>query len=130
MYFDKDDLNVYSSKSEYEIEEVKRILLKNGFKQLDNRSFILGKDNVEVFFLINRNMALIKFKNDFLNYIYSYHLDTRILEVSVYDKDNIEVENYKYDSLRRKIVECNTGRCNNYDEAMNTVGKYFLSLFK
>ena len=65
-----------------------------------------------------------------LNYRYSYNITTGYLEVLVYDENNTEIENYKYDTLNNKVINCFVGRCNDYKEAMNLLNKDLLYLFE
>ena len=56
-------------------------------------------------------------------------MSSNILEVLIYDENNLEIENYEYDALNNKVITCNTGSCNDYDEAMEILNKNVLFLF-
>lgn len=110
------------------INNIKDILIANGFEEFDD--MLIRKNNKK--YTINYNILLnkvsINYEKNKFNYRLVYNLITNILEVNVFDKNNIEIENYSYDVLNNKVINCNIGKCNNYDEVLNVLNKNFLNL--
>ena len=53
-----------------------------------------------------------------------------ILDVLIYDENNLEIENYQFDAKNNKIIKCTTGSCNSYRNAMKILNKNVLNLLK
>ena len=113
-------------------EEIKKIFLNNGFEEITNNTLMKETNNYKIIYNVKGNVNKISYtsKNSPLKYQYSFNLNVSILEVHIYDKNNLEIENYEYDAKTEKITKCITGSCNNYEEAMATLNKNVLNLLK
>ena len=110
--------------------EIQSILLKNGFKKLTNNLLLKENDKCSISYVINSNKFTDNFEDNDLKYRYTYNMSFGILEVLIYDENNIEIENYEYDVKNKKVTKCTTGSCNNYEEAMKKLNTDILYLFK
>ena len=119
------DYNNYFDNDKNARKVVKETLISNGFSVSGNNLLIYRDDNINVNYNTVNNTVTMRFESNNLNYTYFYHVHSGILEVLIFDKKNTEMENYSYDTTKSKIIECKTGSCNNYDEAMSIVNKYF-----
>ncbi len=110
-------------------EEIKKILLKNEF---DNNGNIISKTlkNGYINYNVNANKFSIYYEDKNLSYRYNYLLSANRIEILVYDKNNLEIENYNYDVENDKVIECVTGKCNNYKEVLKLFDKEVLYLLK
>ncbi len=111
-------------------EEIISRLLKNGFEKLSNKLYYKEDKEYNIYFYLDTNKIEYYFDNNDTSYKYIYNLNNKILEVKIYDANNIELENYNYDYKNDKVIKCVTGRCKNYEEVMNTLNKNILYLFK
>ena len=111
-----------------DIDEIKDILIKNGYKE---ESDVLKKETKEysISYLYKVNRVNYTYERNNLNYMYEYNLKYYELKVSVFNENNLEVENYIYDAKEGEIIECNVGSCNDYKEAIRLIKKNFMSLF-
>ena len=117
----------YSSLS---IDEVKEILLNNGFEEITNNLLVKNDKNYKITYVIDANKISYTSKNDSLKYQYIFNLKISILEVHIYDDNNLEIENYEYNAKTKKVTKCITGNCNNYEDAMISLNENVLYLLK
>ena len=82
--------------------------------------------NVEYLYYYDANKLVYSFENNKILNRYTYDFERMNLEVSIFDKNNIEIENYFYDVYNDKIISCFTGSCNNYNEVMNLLNENIL----
>lgn len=111
-------------------EEIRKILLKNKFEKVTDNLYYLEEKSFKVYFYTDTNKIEYFYYNDATNYKYIYNLNNQILEVKIYDANNIELENYDYDYKNNKVIKCVVGRCKSFEEAMDTLNKNVLYLFK
>lgn len=129
ILFNKEENEVLETKSiVLDVEDIKKILAENGFNHtIDN--FMTKRDKDELItYLVDSNKINYTYEKDGLKHRYVYFLTNNILEVSIFDENNLEIENYKYDVTNKKIKECKTGKCNNYEEALAIINKKVLNL--
>ena len=117
----------YSSLS---IDEVKEILLNNDFKELSNNILIKRNDDNSISYFTDVNKISYSYESSDLKYQYIFNLKVSVLEVHVYDENNLEIENYEYNAKAKKITKCITGSCNSYRNAMNVLNENVLYLLK
>ena len=130
FYKEKDNNELSNNKINYSNDEIKSILLKNGFEETSNGIFYKKENKYSIHYNININKFNYNFEENNLNYRFRYYFNDNILEVSIINKNNIEIEGYTYDVNNDKIVSCIIGKCNGYKEAMNILNKNVLYLFK
>ncbi len=111
-------------------EEIKEILLNNGFEELTENILSKKSKNYSINFLADSNIINYTFEKNNLENMYSINLNRMILEVYIYNNDNIEIEHYQYNIKKQKIIKCITGICNNYEEAMEILNDKILNLLK
>lgn len=106
---------------------IKEKLLENGFKETSTN--ILSKNNkkISMLYYYDANKLNYQFEKDNFYYRYVYNFNRNCLEVSIFDKNNVEIENYLYDVSNEEVLECNTGSCNNYSEAIKTLNDNVLN---
>ena len=110
-------------------EEIKNILLKNGFN--DKKNVILKNlENGYISYIVDANKIIIYHEDKNFSYSYIYFLNVNEIETIIYDRNNLEIENYKYDVQNDKVIKCITGKCNNYEEALKIFDKEILYLLK
>ena len=125
---DSESLNIsYDSLS---VEEIKNILLKNDFNEITSSLLVKESENYKITYVSDSNKISYTSKNVPLKHQYIFNLNVSILEVIVYNKDNIEIENYEYNVKDKKLIKCEIGNCNNYEDAMETLNKEVLNLLK
>ncbi len=109
--------------------EIKDILLKNGYEETSEN--ILYKETVDynIHYFADTNKVNYVYKDKLYNYTLNYYLLNKVLDVSIFDNSNVEIENYNYNVGTDK-VNCITGKCNGYKEAMQLIEKNFLKLLK
>ena len=105
------------------------LLLSKGFKVLDDDTLIKTLENGKSYYIIKSNIFKINYNYDKLNYKYTYNLNSDTLEVIIFNKENIEIENYRYDIKNNKIMECITGSCKSYDKAVKFLNENILYIF-
>ena len=110
-------------------DEIKMILLENGFEEVNNNNLLKEIKKYNINYNSFANKINYTYKKNNLNYRYTYNLLNNILEAIVYDENNLEIENYEYDAINNKIINCKTGSCNDYDEAMEILNQNVLYLF-
>ncbi len=106
---------------------IKEKLLDNGFKETSKN--ILSKNNkkISMLYYYDANKLSYQFEKDNFYYRYVYNFNRNCLEVSIFDKNNVEIENYLYDVFNKEVLECNAGSCNNYSEAIKTLNDNILN---
>ena len=111
-------------------EEIKEILLNNGFTELTNNLLVKQNNDYKITYNIDANRISYTSKDNKLKCQYIINLNRIILDVLVYDENNLEIENYEYNIKNNKVIKCKTGSCNNYKEVMDTLNKNVLYLLK
>ena len=109
-------------------EEIKNKLLENGFSISTPTMLSKFINKYKILYYTDLNKLEISFEENSLKYNYVYILRNNVLKVSVRDENNTEIENYQYDYKQDKVIECNTGKCNNYDDIIVIIKKNFLNL--
>ncbi len=109
-------------------EEIKNKLLENGFSTATPTMFSKTINEYKYLFFIESNQVELLYEDNILKYDYIYNLETNILDVSIKDKTNTEIEGYQYNYEQDKIIDCHVGKCNNYRNIMNLIKKNFLNL--
>ena len=112
------------------IDEIKKILLNNGFETMANNVLLKRNDNFSISYFTSTNKISYSYEDNNLKYQYELNLKRMILKVLIYDENNLEIENYEYDVKNKKMIKCTTGSCNNYEEAMKVLNKNVLNLLK
>lgn len=97
----------------YNEKNIKDILLANGFEKINNNVLNKNEENNIIRYFNDPKIIIYYYENNNLNYQYSYHLQSNILEVLVVDENSTEISNYKYDVTNNKM-ECKVGSCNDY----------------
>ena len=80
--------------------------------------------------MVESNKITICYEDGQYNYRYTYFLNLNKIEILIYDENNLEIENYEFDVKNDKVIECTTGKCNNYKEALKLFDKEILYLLK
>ena len=111
-------------------DEIKDILLNNGFEELTNNTLSKRKNKISIIYFIDTNKISYSSENNDLKYQYVVNLNRMILEIHIYNKNNIEIENYQYNAKSNEIIKCITGNCNNYEEVVEELNKNVLYLLK
>lgn len=111
-------------------EEIKKILLANGFKKIDETTLNKDLKNINIRYIIPSNKIYYVFEKIDYIYRYSYEINKNLLQVNIFDDNNNEIENYTYDVGNKNVIECVTGKCNSYEEALDTLNKNLLYLFQ
>lgn len=111
-------------------EEIKEILLNNGFEELTSKVLKKDNDNNTIIYMENANKITYNGEVNHIKYQYVFNLNLFILEVYVYDENNLEIENYEYNVKNNQVLKCKTGSCNNYEEVMDILNKNVLDLLK
>ena len=127
--YNNDIILVSNSSIDLTPEEIKTILLKNGF---EDKIIVFYKtyNDKTINYYIQSNKIEYNYEKENDTYRYYYEISKNILEVSIFNEDNIEIENYKYDVTNDKLLSCNIGKCNGYKEAMEILNKNVLYLLK
>lgn len=111
-------------------EEIKKILLDNGFEETSNNALYKNTKNTIIKYIMSSNKINYDFIKDKLDCRYTYDINRNKLKVQIFNDYNIEIENYTYDVTDDKVIECVTGKCNSYKEALDILDKNLLYLFK
>jgi transcriptional regulator with XRE-family HTH domain len=123
----KKEKNVETNAMTLSKEEITKRLTKNGFNEIDG-ALLKNDMNIRISYLLEANVVNINYDDKNYIYRYSYDFYNNLLKVKIYNNENVEVENYMYDILNDKVVNCVTGKCNGYEEAKailnNNVLKY------
>ncbi len=110
--------------------EIIEILLKNKFKYISDGILSKEIDDYRVDYIIDTNRINFSSESNNFDYRYIYYLNENLLKVSVFDSNNVEIENYKYDITNNKVIDCVVGKCNSYKDAMKLLNKNILNLLK
>ncbi len=124
------DLNEITDLNKGKQLNIEEILLNNGFVEIQDGYLQRKKDTEEINYIILTNKINYTYENSDLSYRIVLNLNTNIIEVRIYTNNNIQVEEYTYDINNGKVIDCNVGKCNNYDEIMEKVNKNILNLIK
>lgn len=111
-------------------DEVKDLLLANGFEEINTTNLVKRTKSYAINYIMMCNKIIYSYEKNKINYRYTYNLSTNILEVLVYDKNNTEIQNYEYDVVNEKMINCQTGSCNDYNEVMSILDKNVFCYFK
>ena len=109
--------------------DIKKILLDNGFEEISDKILQKVNKNSKIKYVSSSNKINYDYTNDKLDCRYVYEVSKNYLKVKIFDENNIEIENYTYDVTNDKVIECITGKCNSYKEAMDILNKNLLYLF-
>ena len=121
--------NITYHKTELSAEEIMEILLNNGFEETSEKMLRKQNKNYTIRYFKDLNKIQYSFEKNNLSYRYTYKLNDHILEVVVFDENNTEISNYKYDVASNERIECLIGNCNDYKEAMKIMHEKILYLF-
>lgn len=110
-------------------DEIIEILIKNGYVNI-NDFYVKETNGVYIYYNAVSNKINYNYEENNFSYRYNYYLDKDVLEIMIFDENNVEVENYKYDIQKEKVTECKIGSCNNYKEALKILNKQVLNLLK
>ena len=130
IFIKDDDESLNNSYDSLSVEEIKDILLKNGFEEVEGNILVKNIKNDKIIYNIDANKINYNAEINNLNYQYIFNLNFSILDVNIYDENNIEIEDYEYNAKSEKIINCNIGSCNNYRNIMETLNKEVLYLLK
>ena len=119
---------VNNSSIKFTPEEIKEILLKNGYEEISEVVVARETSNKMIHYLTLANKFHYNCYYGNLNYRYTYELFNDLLIVNIFAENNVEIENYTYDVTNNMVIECVTGKCNNYDEAMKRLNNDVLYL--
>ena len=109
--------------------EIKNILLENGYKEDNNVTMKIKLKNGYIFYYLDSNLFIVYFEEQDFYYKYIYKLNLNLLQVIIYNKNNIEIEDYEYDITNNKVINCIIGKCNNYDKAIKFLNENILIYF-
>lgn len=129
IYNNNDNSSINNDTINLNPEEIKIILINNGFENTSEGVFIKKNNKQLIQYYLDSNKFYHSFEKDTLLYHYVYDINKNELTVNVLNKNNIEIENYVYDVTSSKVTECITGKCNSYKEAMNKINKDILYMF-
>ena len=124
------DLNEITNIDKDKQINIGEILLNNGFEKVNDDILIKKSKNIEINYVPNSNKINMNYEKNKLTYRLVVNLDTNYLLVDIYTDNNIQVEEYTYNINNDKVINCNVGKCNNYDEIMEIVNKNILDLIK
>ena len=110
-------------------DEIIEILIKNDYVNI-NDFYVKETNGVYIYYNAVSNIINYNYDQDNFSYRYTYSLNDEVLNVLIFDENNVEVENYKYDVQKEKVTECKIGSCNNYKEALKILNKQVLNLLK
>lgn len=130
IFIKDDDESLNNSYDSLSADEIKNILIKNGFEEVEGNILVKNIKNDKIIYSIDANRINYNAEIDNLRYQYNFNLNRMILEVLIYDENNTEIENYQYNAKLKTVIKCVTGSCNNYEEAMETLDKEVLNLLK
>ena len=126
--YSNDKKTVNNSSIKFTPEEIKEILLKNGYEEIAGDYLYKYGTSYSVNYNFLSNKFNYKYKINNMNYRIIYDINNSILTVGIFDENNVEIENYTYDVTNNMVIECVTGKCNNYDEAMKKLNDDVLYL--
>jgi len=129
--FYNEDKNIIQNRSvniNIDVDEIKLILLDNGFEEIVSGIIQKRDKNYYIRYHMDSNIVNYTYENNNFSFKYTYHLNNKILDVLIYDENTTEIQKYKYDVANDKIIECEVGSCTDYKAAMNMIEKNFLNL--
>ena len=107
-------------------DEIKKSLLDLKFDEINDDIVFKATKDFEIMYYYDENKLNYRFEDKNYSYRYTYFFDTQKLEVIIFDKNNIEKENYKYSIVDDKVLECVVGSCKGYDEALKVLHENIL----
>ena len=119
---------VNNSSIKFTPEEIKEILLKNEYEEKAVDYLTKSCEVYTINYIMNTNKINDNYELNELNYRIVYEISHNLLIVNIFDKNNIEIENYTYDVLNDKVIECVTGKCNNFNEVIKKLNNDVLYL--
>ncbi|MBE6156292.1 MAG: helix-turn-helix domain-containing protein [Firmicutes bacterium] len=128
IFYKENTITVNSRNINLNADEIKIILMENGFEEVNNNILVNRTDDYVINYIIDSNKINYNYEKNNFRYRYTYYLENGILKVSVFDENTTEIENYTYDILNDRIIECNTGSCNDYKYAMELLNENVLNL--
>ena len=130
IYHKEEKSKINTRSSEINVNKIVKILLDNDFEE--NTGNVLTRKNKNYFitYFIDSNKLNIRYEKGEFSYRYAYSLNDNILSVVVFDENNMEIQNYIYDAIKDKVIECKTGSCNDYKSVMGVLNKNVLNLLK
>ena len=105
---------------------VKERLLANGFKE-NSKDLIKNDENYKMIYYYGANKLTYLYEKNNFSYRYTFNFNLAILEILVFDENNVEIENYEYDVNNDKVLNCRVGTCSNYDIAMKLLNENILN---
>ena len=99
-------------------DEVKEKLISNGFEKVNDDTLIKKLNNGNIYYIITSNFIRINIYEKDFSYKYTYRINNCILSVNVFNKNNIEIEDYEYDVQNKSVISCVIGNCNGYDKVL------------
>ena len=112
------------------VNDIIEILKKNDFQEMSNNLLLKETENFSIVYTLSSNRINYTYEKSNLQYRYVYSINDGFLDVAVFNEDNTELEKYTYDSLNNIIIECNSGSCNDYENAMKILERDVLNLLK
>jgi len=109
-------------------KEIKNILLENGFEETNYDTLSKRTKIYSINYIMDSNKITYNFKKNKLNYRLVYQLNNGLLNVTIFDENSVEIENYSYDTISEKILSCTTGNCKSYKYAMKVLNENILNL--
>lgn len=128
LFNEEDDEVINNRTVKLDSEKIIKILLDNGYTRSTDKFYIKRESNNAITYKSDSNKINYTYEKDRMKHRYVYCLNNNILEVSIFDENNLEIENYKYDVANGKVQECKTGKCNNYEEVLEILNKKVLNL--
>ena len=106
---------------------VKERLLANGFKENSSENLVKSAKDYRMVYYYDSNKLTYRYEKNNFSYRYTYNFDLAILEILVFDENNVEIENYEYDVTTEKEILCKVGRCNGAKDAMKLLNENILN---
>lgn len=131
IFYTKEENKIDKKSINLTVDEIKEILLDNGFKESSDSALFYKKDDTVINYIIDSNKIRYTYVKNNFTYRYIYCLNNDILSVVIFDEENnTEIENYEYDVRKSKVNNCITGSCNNYKKVMGILNNAVLDLLK
>lgn len=115
-------------KIDYSKIDIEEVLLNNGFEKNSGNILFKNSDNVQLTYRDDIKVFNYNFETKEAIYKYKYKLKDNIIDVSIYNNEDVLIENYIYDIDENK-VKCIIGSCNNYKNILKTIEENFIDLF-
>ena len=130
VFYDEYQFEGVTSKSfNYNKTNIEIILLKNGFKHLNDNVITKTDDKYKINYLIDAKVINVYYETNNFYYRYTYHLENEILENHITDNNSSVIQNYKYD-IKNNKMDCLTGTCSDHKKVMELLDKIVLYLLK